>query len=283
MDEGFFHFEDDDNYQASNDEYGDETENEPWEKHNRKQTNSEEQDFRDIPADQFLSKIDIFSGPTVKIFVSSIGSSKKQVLHLPKALLCQRSTFFDRTFNGGFKEAVSQEINLPEISISVFQLIVQYLYSGSFTFPISVVDSDEKLSLYLCFFKACDQFNISGLTAIVFRFRSLLKWCSERGEFPDRFHMKHAMDLPAGHEARKLAVAACVKPYACSITKSSTCYGRALFHLESYVDESTDFAADLFRAYTKAVRGTLGAHTITDPLTMTAYKITTGEAPSWEE
>lgn len=95
--------------------------------------------------------------------------------------------------------------------------------------------------------------------------------------------MKHAMDLPIGHEARRLAVAACVKPYACSITKSSTCYGRALFHLESYMDESNDFAADLFRAYTKAVKGALGAHTIVDPLTMTAYQITTGETSSWEE
>lgn len=91
------------------------------------------------------------------------------------------------------------------------------------------------------------------------------------------------MDLPRGHEARRVAVAACVVPYAYSVTRSSTCYGRALFHLEGLVEESADFAADLFRAYTRAVRGALGAHTIVDPLTMRAHRITTGVETAWRE
>ncbi|KAB8302827.1 hypothetical protein EYC80_006169 [Monilinia laxa] len=95
--------------------------------------------------------------------------------------------------------------------------------------------------------------------------------------------MELAMDLPRSHEARRVAVAACVVPYAYSVTKSSTCYGRALFHLEALVEESADFAADLFRAYTRAVRGALGAHTIVDPLTMRAYRITTGIETAWEK
>lgn len=44
------------------------------------------------------------------------------------------------------------------------------------------------------------------------------------------------------------------------------------------MNEENIFAADLFRAYTKAVKGALGTHTIMDPLTMAAYTITTGVA-----
>ncbi|QSZ28645.1 hypothetical protein DSL72_003144 [Monilinia vaccinii-corymbosi] len=285
MDEGVFAFEsdDDDDYQTSNGKYGDETENKPWERRNVRQVNPEERTFSEIPADQFLSKTSLFSGPTVKIFISTQGGSKQQGFNLSKALLCARSTFFDRAFNGSFKEAASQEMHLSETPLSIFQLVVQFLYTNSFVFPTSVTDANEKLNLYLCFFKTCHQLHITGLAVIISRFKKLLKWRSERGEFPHRFHMEHAMDLPVGHEARRSAVAACVIPYAYSMTKSSTCYGRALFHLESLVEESSDFAADLLRAYTKAVRGSLGAHTILDPLTMTAYRITTGAEAAWDE
>ncbi|KAF7906090.1 hypothetical protein EAF00_000369 [Botryotinia globosa] len=272
MDNDVFHFEDDndddDNYQTSNDEYSDENENEPWETRSRRSTNPEDQASREFPADQFLSKINLLTGPTVKIVVNSINDSK-QTLTLPKSLLCTRSPFF----NGTLKESASQsqELQLPETSIAEFELVIQFLSTDTFTFPNTVIDSHEKLTLYLLFFKSCNQFSITGLSPIIIRFRNFLRWCSARGEFPARSHMQIAISLPASHEARKLAVAACVKPYACSITKSSTCYGRALFHLEKYVEEETQFAADLFRAYTKAVRGALGTHTIVDPLTGTDY------------
>ncbi|KAK6614464.1 hypothetical protein H4I96_00785 [Botrytis cinerea] len=278
MDNEVFHFEDDDyDYQSSNDEYSDELESEPWENRSRRSTNPEEQVPRATPADQFLSKINLLAGPTVKIVVNSMNGSK-QTLTVPKNLLCTRSSFFHHAFNGTFKESVSQELQLPETSIAEFELVIQFLSTDTFTFPSTVIESHEKLTLYLLFFKSCHQFSITGLSPIIIRFRNFLRWCSARGEFPDRFHMQIAISLPASHEARKLAVAACVKPYACSITKSSTCYGRAMFHLEKYVEEETEFAADLFRAYTKAVRGALGTHTIVDPLTGADYTVSTGVA-----
>ncbi|KAK6615235.1 hypothetical protein H4I95_00387 [Botrytis cinerea] len=278
MDNEVFHFEDDDyDYQSSNDEYSDELESEPWENRSRRSTNPEEQASRATPADQFLSKINLLTGPTVKIVVNSMNGSK-QTLTVPKNLLCTRSSFFHHAFNGTFKESVSQELQLPETSIAEFELVIQFLSTDTFTFPSTVIDSHEKLTLYLLFFKSCHQFSIIGLSPIIIRFRNFLRWCSARGEFPDRFHMQIAISLPASHEARKLAVAACVKPYACSVTKSSTCYGRAMFHLEKYVEEETEFAADLFRAYTKAVRGALGTHTIVDPLTGADYTVSTGVA-----
>ncbi|KAF7919535.1 uncharacterized protein EAE98_009375 [Botrytis deweyae] len=280
MDNEVFHFEDDDDdYQTSNDEYSDENENEPWETRSRRSTNPEEQTCREIPADQFLSKINVLTEPTVKIVVNSMNGSK-QTLMLPKSLLCTRSPFFHLAFNAPLRESASQsqELHLPETSIAEFELVIQFLSTDAFTFPHTVIDSQEKLTLYLLFFQSCHRFSITGLSPIIIRFRNFLRWCSARGEFPDSFHMQLAISLPPSHEARKLAVAACVKPYACSITKSSTCYGRALFHLEKYVEEETQFAADLFRAYTKAVRGALGTHTIVDPLTGTDYTVSTGVA-----
>ncbi|KAF7958511.1 hypothetical protein EAE96_002054 [Botrytis aclada] len=281
MDNEVFHFEDDDDddYQTSNDEYSDENINEPWETRSRRSTNPEDQASREIPADQFLSKINPHTGPTVKIVVNSMNGSKQNLI-LPKNLLCARSSFFHLAFNGTPKDSPSQspELHLPETSMAEFELVIQFLSTNTFTFPNTVIESHEKLTLYLLFFKSCHQFSITGLSPIITRFRNFLRWCSARGEFPDRFHMQIAISLPASHEARKLAVAACVKPYACSITKSSTCYGRALFHLEKYVEEETQFAADLFRAYTKAVRGALGTHTIVDPLTGADYTVSTGVA-----
>lgn len=44
------------------------------------------------------------------------------------------------------------------------------------------------------------------------------------------------------------------------------------------MEESDEFAAELVRGYTKAVRGALGAHTIVDPLTAAPYLISTGVA-----
>ncbi|KAB8302826.1 hypothetical protein EYC80_006169 [Monilinia laxa] len=55
MDEGLFAFEEDDDYQTSNDEYGDETENQQWERCNMMQANQDEPASSDIPADQFLN------------------------------------------------------------------------------------------------------------------------------------------------------------------------------------------------------------------------------------
>ncbi|ESZ92178.1 hypothetical protein SBOR_7435 [Sclerotinia borealis F-4128] len=310
MDDGLFAFEhddhdDDDAYETSDDDnyYSDETESQAWQKRNRKQMIiSDEQVFENLPADQFLSKIDISSGPTVKIFVRSLGSSKLQALTLPKDLLCSHSPFFDHAFNCQTQshDAVSQEMSLPEISLITFQLIVQFLCTNTFVFPTTITSPHEKLTLYLLFFQSCARFTISlTLTSphhhhphphhphhhpptpqihnpILTHFKQHLQHSSTHGIFPHQSHMQLAITLPTIHEARRLAIAACVKPYAYSLTKSSTCYGRALFHLEGYVQESTEFAAELMRAYTKAVRGALGNHTFVDPLMMRVVEVRTG-------
>ncbi|KAJ8070419.1 hypothetical protein OCU04_000793 [Sclerotinia nivalis] len=234
------------------------------------------------------SNIDLSSGPTVKIFLGSGNGSKQQALIVPKTLLCARSAFFNHAFNGNgndngndnAKESLPlpQELHLPETPLTVFQLIIQFLSTNSFTFPTSIASPSEKQTLYLHFFTCCHEFSIQNLTPIISLFKTHLKNSSVRGEFPSRVHIQNALSLPRSHEARKLCIAACVKPYACSITKSSTCYGRALFHLEGLMEESDEFAAELVRGYTKAVRGALGTHTIVDPLTSAPYTITTGVA-----
>ncbi|CAD6448060.1 be7a20b7-18c1-4359-8ea4-7f6e6637e248 [Sclerotinia trifoliorum] len=297
MEDEMFHFEeDDDEYQTSDDEYSDEFESQPWDRSNRRNriAKSEEQALRDIPADVFLSTIDLSSGPTVKIFLGAAGDGLKlqeqqqqqQALILPKTLLCTHSAFFNQAFNGNgngnedMKESLSlpQELHLPGTSLTVFQLIIQFLSTNTFTFPLTITSPSEKQTLYLHFFTLYQTLHIRTppLTPILTHFKTHLRHSSIQGKFPSRTDIQKALQLPRSHEARKLCIAACVKPYAYSITKSSTCYGRALFHLEGLMEESDEFAAELVRGYTKAVRGALGAHTIVDPLTAAPYVISTG-------
>ncbi|RAL62429.1 hypothetical protein DID88_004995 [Monilinia fructigena] len=240
MDEGLFAFEEDDDYQTSNDEYGDETENQQWERCNMMPANQDEPTSSDIPADQFLSKLDLPNGPTFKIFISTNDDSTQQGFDISKDLLCTHSTFFNCAFNGPFKRSHPQEMHLPETPLSTFQLLVQFLYTNTFTFPTRITSPHEKLTLYLLFFATCHQLHITGLSLIITRFKSLVKWCSERGQFPTRLHMELAMDLPA------------VMRRGAWPSRRAWC--------QALMEESADFAADLFRAYTRAVRGALGAH-----------------------
>ena len=50
-----------------------------------------------------------------------------QAFHLPKDILCYYSTYFDRCFHGGFKEAAEQQLTLPEDRIEYFQHLLDYM------------------------------------------------------------------------------------------------------------------------------------------------------------
>jgi len=66
---------------------------------------------------------------------------------LSKKLVCYYSTFFDRAFNGSFKEGVEQTIKLEETSAETFETIVQYMYTSHVvipTTPITKVEDGEK-------------------------------------------------------------------------------------------------------------------------------------------
>lgn len=54
-----------------------------------------------------------------------VGVKEKQFT-IPKALLTQRSTFFKAALEGGFKEAIEQQVKLPEADEEIFEIYVQW-------------------------------------------------------------------------------------------------------------------------------------------------------------
>ncbi|KAH9222811.1 hypothetical protein DL95DRAFT_380561, partial [Leptodontidium sp. 2 PMI_412] len=67
------------------------------------------------------------SGPKVDVIV---GKDKKHY-SLPKDLLCYHSRYFDRCFNGGFKEAEEQKLELLEDSVEDFEILLEFMLQGS--------------------------------------------------------------------------------------------------------------------------------------------------------
>jgi hypothetical protein len=65
----------------------------------------------------------MLSGPRVDIYV---GKENKHYL-LPKLLLCHYSPFFDKCFNGLFKEGQTQKLELPDDKVEFFELLVEYM------------------------------------------------------------------------------------------------------------------------------------------------------------
>lgn len=64
------------------------------------------------------------SGPKVDIYVGL------ESIHyrLPKDILCHYSLYFDRCFNGHFKEAIEQELTLREDLPEFFDLLLDYMF-----------------------------------------------------------------------------------------------------------------------------------------------------------
>ncbi|KAL2074346.1 hypothetical protein VTL71DRAFT_8124 [Oculimacula yallundae] len=67
--------------------------------------------------------IKMIIGPKVDIYV---GESIKHY-RLPKLLLYYYSPYFDRCFNGGFKEGTEQKLELPDDKIEDFEVIIEYM------------------------------------------------------------------------------------------------------------------------------------------------------------
>lgn len=62
----------------------------------------------------------------VNIFVGP----EKEHFRVHKNLICSKALYFNKMFNGGFKEDIEQTATLPEDSPRVFTLLVEWIYSG---------------------------------------------------------------------------------------------------------------------------------------------------------
>ena len=59
--------------------------------------------------------------------VTIIVGAKKKKFVLHKKLVCREAPYFDKMFNGNFKEAKTQECRLQEKQAFTFELFVSYI------------------------------------------------------------------------------------------------------------------------------------------------------------
>ena len=112
----------------------------------------------------FDRRLKLFQTPNVTILV---GPDKAPFV-VPKSLLCQNSKFFDRAFNGKFKEAAEGIIRLPEDTVLAFQMMLQWIYTGNIVVPTGWNPS-ETTATYLDFFKLADKIDLLGSLSSMFQ------------------------------------------------------------------------------------------------------------------
>ncbi|XP_050437812.1 BTB/POZ domain-containing protein 9-like [Adelges cooleyi] len=66
-------------------------------------------------------------------------------LHAHRAILASRSTYFSKLFFGGFEETDKPEVELGDISLTFFKIILEYIYTGQI--DLSVLKDDVVLGL----------------------------------------------------------------------------------------------------------------------------------------
>ncbi|KAL6409241.1 putative btb poz domain-containing protein [Ilyonectria robusta] len=73
-----------------------------------------------------MSKTLLLSGEFSDVTITCRGKTWK----LHQAIICPRSTFFHKAFQGNFKEAAAKSLDLKETDPELFDYVVNYLYTG---------------------------------------------------------------------------------------------------------------------------------------------------------
>ncbi|KAH0369721.1 hypothetical protein KCU65_g3162, partial [Aureobasidium melanogenum] len=78
--------------------------------------------------------------PMITVYVGP--ENKEFGVH--KALICSKSTFFDKALNGQFAEASMRIVRLEHISVTLFSIFVSWLYYGRLVYDVPP-DSDRNI------------------------------------------------------------------------------------------------------------------------------------------
>lgn len=106
----------------------------------------------------------LVQGPRVEIFVGK----ERKLFTAPKALLCYYSKVFDRCFNGNFKEAQTQKLELPEDNSECFEALLLFMLQGKVTKVLGTkfaIESSEMVQRCLEFLQYTDKFNLGSMGA----------------------------------------------------------------------------------------------------------------------
>ncbi|TGO28970.1 hypothetical protein BPAE_0020g00150 [Botrytis paeoniae] len=154
----------------------------------------------------------LYEGPTATIIVGPTDKSTKYIV--PHALLCHHSKFFDRALNGCFKESIEKRIELLEETIEEFELILEWIYCKK----VPCVPGRKGIETIVKFYIIADKFDVAGpYDKVEMSLSTILanhwyQMCITNGAWAYRL-LESVYQLPIGHEAQRLFVKACVRPY----------------------------------------------------------------------
>ncbi|EPS42058.1 hypothetical protein H072_3840 [Dactylellina haptotyla CBS 200.50] len=115
--------------------------------------------FNGFPKSVWLLKDPKFSD--IKVLA---GTKAPVEFKLHRAILAERSTFFNKILQSDFIESKTQEVLLPEVKPSVFALVVKYLYTGEYVSQQNEKSSpDDIASMY----EAADYLDIPDLKQVI--------------------------------------------------------------------------------------------------------------------
>ncbi|RAK80318.1 BTB/POZ domain-containing protein [Aspergillus fijiensis CBS 313.89] len=169
----------------------------------------------------------LYHGPQVTIRLGSDGPTYM----LSKALLCKKSTYFSKMFEGNYAEARTSFATLQEDTITFkpsFELYIEWLYLGKLTLP-----GEDRSNQITCLLKLARFAEMSGegeLTDLVTA--SIIQVITEAPEirkkrnnpFPAKYrginvkhidvgHLAVVEELPRWNAVRRVLIMALVEPY----------------------------------------------------------------------
>ena len=117
-------------------------------------------------------KLELYSRPLVTVFVGP----EKHEFKLPKNLICYNSKYFDRAFNGPFKEAEEHTLHLVDCDKEEFERVVQWMLTYNVHFdPGSFFQVKETISTMVAFLKLADRLDVLGpFDSVIDKIRRLL-------------------------------------------------------------------------------------------------------------
>jgi hypothetical protein len=147
-------------------------------------------------------------------------------------------------------EAKKQELHLKCLP-AVFDMVVQFIYTGDFVFPASAEASPAlKIDVLLDFIILSDMLLLGSNDTAIAKMKELIK--KSASSLQPR-HVREATErLPSGHELREVFALACVWPYIVKQnSKQLTRYNSTPFKFVREVGELECFASELFKAHMK--------------------------------
>jgi hypothetical protein len=105
---------------------------------------------------------------------------KRHEFKIHKLLVCTKSPYFDKCFNGNFAEAETAECCFPEDDSSAFEIFMNYLYTGQVPKDCSRITGSERTDTALVSFYILADKLLLPNDAKTSTINSLISWCKDQ-------------------------------------------------------------------------------------------------------